>query len=102
MTLDARYTIPSSIMLQVVDDETLLFNSENGQFFTLNEVGTVMWEEITAHTTLQSVLSEMLEIFDVASEQLSNDLFAFAESLSQQGLFVVGEGSEEGKGILVE
>lgn len=91
MTLDTKYTIPSTVMLQLVDDETLLFNSATELFFTLNEVGTVMWEIMSETTTLRAVYDELTEAYDVPGEQLEADIVTFATALSEQGLLVVGK-----------
>lgn len=88
MTLQTHYSIPSSIMLQVVDDEVLLFNSANGQFFTINEVGAGMWEVMQDYTALTDVLNELKNYFNVPLDQLTNDLLAFGESLVEQNLIV--------------
>lgn len=86
MTLTTRYTIPSSTMLQIVDDEVLLFNSSNELFFTINEVGAAMWEVMQDYSKLQDVVDELKEYFDVSIEQLSTDVLVFSQSLSDQGL----------------
>lgn len=91
MTLDTNYTIPSTVMLQLVDDETLLFNSATELFFTLNEVGTVMWEIMSESSTLRAVYDELTEAYDVPADQLEADIATFATALSKQGLLVVGE-----------
>ena len=86
MTLATPYAIPASTMLQVVDDEALLFNSNNGQFFTINEVGAAMWEVMQDYSKLQDVVDELKEYFDVSIEQLTTDVIVFSQSLSDQGL----------------
>jgi hypothetical protein len=91
MTLEAHYTIPSTVLLQSVDDEVLLFNSANGLFFTLNEVGTVMWEIMSENSALRAVYDELIEAYDVPVDQLEADIVTFATALTQQGLLVVGE-----------
>lgn len=89
MTLETNYTIPSTVMLQIVDDETLLFNSETELFFTLNAVGTVMWEVMSENSTLRAVYDELIEVYDVPSEQLEADIIVFATVLKEQELLVV-------------
>lgn len=89
MTLETNYTIPSTVMLQIVDDETLLFNSETELFFTLNAVGTVMWEVMSENSTLRAIYDELIEVYDVPSEQLEADIIVFATVLKEQELLVV-------------
>lgn len=91
MTLDTKYTIPSTVMLQLVDDETLLFNSATELFFTLNEIGSLMWEIMSETTTLRAVYDELTEAYDVPADQLEADIVTFATALTEQGLLVVGE-----------
>jgi hypothetical protein len=83
-----KYTIPHTVMVQSVDDETLLFDSATELFFALNDTGAVMWDSIAAYTDLLDVYSELLEAFEVAPEQLEGDLNTFVELLAQQGLIV--------------
>ena len=80
------YTIPHTVMVQVVDDETLLFDSDTGLFFSLNESGALMWDSISAYSDLTAVYDEMIEAFEVDPQQLENDLMAFMASLVEQGL----------------
>ncbi len=89
MTLETHYAIPSTVMLQIVDEETLLFDSSTELFFTLNEVGTVMWEIMSENNALRAVYDELIEVFDIESEQLAADIEIFASSLAEQGLLTV-------------
>ncbi len=87
MTQSLNYSIPSTVILQIVDDETLLFDSKTELFFTLNETGTLMWEVISKNTSLVTVYKELLEMFNIPEKQLQEDLFAFTKALFEQGLF---------------
>jgi hypothetical protein len=84
-----NYSIPSTVMLQKIDDETLLFDSETEKFFTLNEVGTVMWEVISKNSSIIGVYEELKEIFDIEEEQLEYDFSIFTKALYEQGLFQI-------------
>jgi hypothetical protein len=86
MNLDSCYTIPSTVLLQCIDDETLLFNSSNGLFFSLNEMGAIMWEKMSESNSLQEIFDHMVELFEVDSKVLSDDIIAFANRLAEQGL----------------
>ena len=91
MTLDSKYTIPSTVMLQLVDDETLLFDSATELFFTLNDIGSLMWEIMSESSTLRAVYDELKVAYDVPADQLETDIITFATALSEQGLLVVGK-----------
>ena len=83
------YDIPSTVMLQKVDDETLLFDSETGSFFNLNYIGTIMWEVIAENTSIITVYKELQKIFDIPEKQLQTDLLAFSKALHAQGLLII-------------
>lgn len=83
------YTIPSTVMVQVVDDETLLYDSATGLFFALNETGAMMWDSISVYDDLADVHVELMGVFEVEPEQLASDLEVFVSSLAEQGLIRV-------------
>lgn len=89
--ISKRYTIPYTVMMQNVDDETLLFDSQNGLFFALNESGAKMWEVMERYEEFSAVVSELLELFEVERQRLENDLEIFAQSLMEQGLLEVSD-----------
>ncbi|MDO9208054.1 MAG: PqqD family protein [Sulfuricurvum sp.] len=86
MTLDSRYTIPSTVLLQRVDDEVLLFNSANGLFFTLNEMGAVFWQSMSESNTLQDIFNSIAQEYEVEADLLAQDIITFSQTLAEQGL----------------
>ncbi len=91
ITLEQKYTISPSVLLQVVDDEVLLFDSSNGQFFTINDIGAGIWEVMQDYSTLDNVLQELKSYFDIPREKLSSDVLAFADSLVKQGIILIDD-----------
>ena len=89
MTPSPNYTIPSTVILQKVDDETLLFNSATGLFFSLNESGAIMWEVISKNSSIIEVYKELREIIDIPEQELQKDILAFTKALFDQGLFKI-------------
>lgn len=86
MTLEARYTIPATVMLQRVDDEVLLFNSANGLFFALNEMGAIFWHSMSESSSLQEIFNRITEEYEVEEDLLAQDILTFSQTLVQQGL----------------
>jgi hypothetical protein len=54
--------------------------------FALNRVGLRIWELLDGVRSLDGILGELLERFDVAAEEASVDLRSFVERLSAAGL----------------
>jgi len=86
MQLNTKYTIPNSVMLQTVDDESLLLDTESEEFFSLNEMGRLIWNAMQQHNTLDAIRIEFLELYDVSSDILSQDLLLFGSTLKEKGL----------------
>ena len=70
----------------VLDNEAVLLNLENGVYYTLNPVGTAIWELVTGERTLSEILSALCERYDVRPEAARRDLVALVTHLSREGL----------------
>ncbi len=83
------YTIIPSLMLQVIDDEAILMDTESREFYELNESALVLWNIMTENNNLDDVLNQMLETFEVSKEQVENDLNNFIEYLQSKNLLKI-------------
>jgi hypothetical protein len=54
--------------------------------FALNRVGLRIWELLDGVRSLEGILGELLERFEVTAEEASVDLRSFVERLSAAGL----------------
>jgi len=86
MTLDTTVKISPNVLLQEVDDETILLDIESEEYFSLNEIGRVFYELLQEHKNLAEVLQELQNYFDAPKEQLEQDLFAFVKALDEKKL----------------
>ena len=57
------------VLSRVVEDETVLLEPETGSYFALNQTGTAIWELIEKPTELSQVRDQLLERFEVDSEE---------------------------------
>lgn len=89
MNLKTKYTIPSYVMIQKVNDDTIVLNTTNGLFFALNPMGEVIWNLMYKSASLQEVHDKMLEMFDVSSQQLEADIITFCNTMIEQELLVL-------------
>jgi len=70
----------------VLDREAVLLNLENGVYYSLNPVGTAIWESLNGDRSLEEVLSALRERFDVPNDVARDDLEALVARLRQEGL----------------
>jgi hypothetical protein len=86
-----NYTIPSSVVMQKIDDEALLMDADTHLFYELNATAAVLWEVIEQYDNFDDVVTEMLAYFEVSKEELEDDLKNFMLSLQEQGMILLNE-----------
>ena len=91
LTLDARLAVSGHILAQEFDGVMTLLNTHSEQYFSLDDVGTRMWEVITQTQTLREAHAQLAGEFDAEPEQLERDLVAFAAELVESRLMAVTE-----------
>ncbi len=69
-----------------LDGETVLLNLSTGRYYTLNRLGSVIWEHCTGHNTISDIHAVLSDRFDVAPEQARDDLVSLVNHLVQEKL----------------
>jgi hypothetical protein len=54
--------------------------------YSLNEVGTLIWQLIDGQKTVSQIVEEVFTAYDVSLEDARKDSLEFLESLEQTGL----------------
>ena len=82
----------STIAARLLAGEMLVMNSADSTFFTLNEVGTAIWQAADGKTPLREIVREKVcEQFDVDPEQARADAEEFVSALSGHGILLVAD-----------
>ena len=69
-----------------MDGETVLLDLSSGRYYTLNRLGSVIWEHCTGQNTMTDIHAAICERFEVAPERALDDLVMLANELIQEGL----------------
>ena len=75
---DANFTI--------LDGEAVLLNLDSGFYYTLNPVGTTVWQLIDGVRTLHDIQEAICDRYDVSKEQAIKDLVSLANDFCKEGL----------------
>ncbi len=78
---------------KVLDGEGIILDLETGVYFTLNASGTTCWERLDGKTSLAVIASDLLEQFDVPLEQAQRDLIELTQTLMDEGLVRITDGT---------
>ena len=69
-----------------MEGETVLLDLSTGRYYTLNRLGSVIWEHCTGHSTISDIHAVLCDRFEVAPEQALEDLVVLVSQLLQEGL----------------
>ena len=69
-----------------MEGETVLLDLSTGRYYTLNRLGSVIWEHCTGHSTISDIHAVLCDRFEVAPERALDDLVTLVNNLVQEGL----------------
>ncbi|MGH7897295.1 MAG: PqqD family protein, partial [Candidatus Binatia bacterium] len=75
-TLDRKVRRGGDVVWRELDGEEVLVNLARGTCFTLDPVGTRIWQLIGEHGTLSRVAGALIAEFDVDEKLVERDLLA--------------------------
>jgi len=77
----------SNLVWRIVDDEALILDLSTGVYFSLNPVGTEVWQGLQAGYSLSQIAAEIAHTYDMAEDAVREDVLHFAEDLKQAKLW---------------
>jgi Coenzyme PQQ synthesis protein D (PqqD) len=89
ISFDSRVSIPSNVLVRVLDKEAVLLNLETEKYFGLDETGTRMWQLTTTAPTVEAAYQMLLDEYDVDAETLRRNLGDLLEKLRENGLLSI-------------
>ncbi len=74
------------VQATTMDEETVLLDLSTGRYYTLNRVGSLIWERCTGTQTISDIHAVLCDRFEVAPERALDDLVTLVSQLTQEGL----------------
>lgn len=91
MNLDQRVVPSPQVISQEISGETVLLDLESECYFSLDTVGTRIWQLIRDGHKLRTIHAILLQEYDVEGAQLEADLAALLTAASARGLITLQE-----------
>ncbi len=80
-------TLKPGLLVETIDDESLVLDMERNVYFGLNPVALEIWRGLESGHTPQRIISELTATYDaIPSDALTRDVLSFVESLLDQQL----------------
>lgn len=89
-TLDreVRLRHTGSVLTCRVGSDTVLLDSAAGRYYSLDEVGTRIFELVGAGRTLGDIHAILVDTYEAGPDRLWSDLIEFCGRMSALGMFV--------------
>ncbi len=78
--------VPEQVLVRQLDDEMVILDLKSEKYFGLDEVGTVMWNELTSAQSIEHAFDVLLQQYDVTPEQLRSDIQDLLQQLLDKQL----------------
>ncbi len=69
------------ILFSEVDDEVILMSTESGLYFSLNEMGSYIWNRIGEGIVIVDLLAGLVANYDISIELCEAEVLAYLEKL---------------------
>lgn len=76
----------SGIASEVLDGEAIMLNLSNGNYYSLNHVGGLVWEGIMRGASIAEIVAAVTRVYDVSPEVVERDLERLFTELEQEDL----------------
>jgi hypothetical protein len=67
-------------------DELVMMDIEQGKYFSLNPVATRIWDLLENYLGIDELCSQLMEEYDVDSEQCTNEVEEYLKEMMKLGL----------------
>jgi hypothetical protein len=78
--------LKEGLLIQKVVDEIVLLEPETGDYYTLNEMGALMLEQVQKGLSSTEIANNLSQQFSVQSNEVEQDLLHLMTELTASGL----------------
>ena len=91
VTMETTVVRADDLSIAELDGEMVVLDVQSGQYYGLNEVGARILQLTDKQITLQHVVDQLLEEYEVSTEKLRADVIRFVRKMGTLGLVQVVE-----------
>jgi Coenzyme PQQ synthesis protein D (PqqD) len=76
------------VIAQKAENDTLLFNMNDGNYYSLNEIGGRIWELCDGNRSVSQLITALAAEYDASGDVLEQDVMELLEGLKSGKLIV--------------
>jgi hypothetical protein len=88
ITLGSRPKRAEQVIAQKASNDVLLFNIEDGNYYSLNEIGGKIWELCDGSHSVAQVVALIASEYETSTEEVQKDITDLLESLKNGKLII--------------
>ncbi len=73
----------------VLDNETVIVNLAAGTYYSLDAIGTRVWDLIQKPSSIADIYAALVQEYQVEESQCRDDVYALLDTLAAEGLLEV-------------
>lgn len=73
-------------------DEVVMMDIEKGSYFSLDSIGTLIWNKIAKEIKVSTLCEYLMSISNVEEKQCQTDVIEFLEDLQDRNMIIVKNG----------
>jgi hypothetical protein len=89
ITLATTVKQSDKILVQNLDEDTVMANIDSGYYFGVNQTSKRIWELVASPITIADVCTSLQEEYDVDAATCEADVLAIVKELAREGLVQV-------------
>ncbi len=90
--MEKNIRIPKKLMAKKLEGEWVFLNLENGEYYGLNQTGSLIWDSLLKNKSQEVALEILQKKFPVERVRLEREFQEFLSDLQREGLIEI-EGS---------
>jgi hypothetical protein len=91
LTLDSVIIHYSKIISSEIDNESILLNIENNNYYRIPATAKRVWSMLTNPISIAEIIETLLTEYNVSREQCEKDVFAFLNNLLANNLIRINK-----------
>jgi hypothetical protein len=86
ITIDSLIIRRDDIPTASIDGEVGMMNVEKGKYFSLDAIGSKIWELLKSEKNIKQIVIELVKEYDVDFDTCSNDVLELVKRFVDEGL----------------
>ncbi|WP_339725676.1 PqqD family protein [uncultured Paraglaciecola sp.] len=78
--------LKEGLLIQKVVDEVVILEPDSGDYYTLNEIGALMLEQLQQGKSADAITLEISQTFNVTQKEVKQDFTLLLTELEKHGL----------------